>query len=197
MHDLVDIERCPVCGKPRTTNRHGYRRKTCGASACVQALVCTPDTLAKRNASIRDSRTPELRAQIGRALQGHPVTTASRRKASNTHRARYVRDPTDSHRVRQYLLSDLGRQLGVTNRRARRTFIEFALHRDGYGCGLCGVKLEDVYDGQVVQIEHDLPVSLGGTNDLTNLRLVHATCNRRRSANPHASLPEDTSCESR
>lgn len=45
--------------------------------------------------------------------------------------------------------------------------------RDGYICGLCG----DPVDHDDVHIDHILPVSLGGSDDLPNLQVTHSRCN--------------------
>lgn len=56
----------------------------------------------------------------------------------------------------------------------RKTIID----RDGNVCGICGddVELDDIH------IDHIVPVSKGGSNRLTNLRVTHARCNMRKGA---------------
>ncbi len=57
----------------------------------------------------------------------------------------------------------------------RRDVIE----RDERICGLCG---QLVPEGAPLDIDHILPVARGGLDDLDNLQVSHATCNRRKGA---------------
>lgn len=56
----------------------------------------------------------------------------------------------------------------------RRQVIE----RDGQVCGICR---QSVPDGQI-EIDHIIPVSQGGSDDLDNLQVAHVLCNRRKGA---------------
>lgn len=57
--------------------------------------------------------------------------------------------------------------------------------RDGAWCGICGAEIDmsiswpDLWSSS---IDHVIPVSLGGSDDLDNLRLAHLTCNCARKA---------------
>jgi 5-methylcytosine-specific restriction endonuclease McrA len=55
----------------------------------------------------------------------------------------------------------------------RRKLIE----RDGLVCGICFERLTE----KTATIDHIRPKSLGGTNELENLRLAHRSCNGSRS----------------
>lgn len=45
-------------------------------------------------------------------------------------------------------------------------------------CGICGAQVDPAgTDGARPSIDHIVPVSRGGTNDLTNLQLTHYDCN--------------------
>lgn len=50
--------------------------------------------------------------------------------------------------------------------------------RDGYRCHVCeqGFLREEPWE-----VDHDRPLSKGGTNHLHNLRLAHRSCNREKS----------------
>lgn len=41
-------------------------------------------------------------------------------------------------------------------------------------CGLCGHRIKD----RDLTVDHIVPLSRGGTNELNNLRLVHSSCNQ-------------------
>lgn len=56
------------------------------------------------------------------------------------------------------------------------------IDRDGFKCGWCGSK-------DNLEIDHIIPRSLGGTNDLKNLRILCRDCHRPR-RNPRNSWQE-------
>lgn len=41
-------------------------------------------------------------------------------------------------------------------------------------CGLCGHRIKE----RDLTVDHIIPLSRGGTNELKNLRLVHSSCNQ-------------------
>lgn len=45
-------------------------------------------------------------------------------------------------------------------------------------CGLCRKRLPMLTDGARVHVDHKVPKSQGGSDDLANLQAVHARCNR-------------------
>lgn len=55
---------------------------------------------------------------------------------------------------------------------------EVVLARDGLVCHLCGGDVEQ----SDVHLDHVHPVSLGGRNELDNLRVAHSRCNMRKGA---------------
>lgn len=57
------------------------------------------------------------------------------------------------------------------------------LSRDNYACQYCGNKAPDV----VLEIDHKIPVSKGGTNDFDNLVTSCFDCNRGKS-NKHVAV---------
>ena len=49
-------------------------------------------------------------------------------------------------------------------------------------CWLCGLPFRDSRDPMVC--DHYVPTSLGGSDDVSNLRAAHASCNSRRGNRP-------------
>lgn len=71
------------------------------------------------------------------------------------------------------------------------------LERHGPDCWLCGKPLGlDLprTHARAATLDHVIPRSQGGTNELTNLRLAHRTCNYRR-ANAPATEPSQPRSE--
>jgi 5-methylcytosine-specific restriction endonuclease McrA len=83
---------------------------------------------------------------------------------------------------RREALARLRGHLSVTKERrseatkAIRILRDQVIGRDGMVCGLCG---KEVAEDQV-SIDHVLPISLGGTDDLDNLQVAHRGCNSRK-----------------
>lgn len=50
--------------------------------------------------------------------------------------------------------------------------------RDQWRCHVCGL---GYLPNDPWEIDHDKPLSKGGTNHISNLRLAHETCNREKS----------------
>jgi len=61
---------------------------------------------------------------------------------------------------------------------SRMERIELLVERDGPDCFLCG---EEFGKNQKMTIDHWIPKSAGGSEDLDNLRLAHKICNVRKS----------------
>ncbi len=62
------------------------------------------------------------------------------------------------------------------------------LARDGDKCSICGEemsrKIRDPEDDRYITFDHVLPVSAGGRDELSNLRLAHRRCNLLRGNAP-------------
>lgn len=63
-------------------------------------------------------------------------------------------------------------------REAKRVPIdrEAIFERDGWLCGICGEPVE----ASDATLDHIVPISLGGADQPSNVRLAHSTCNSRR-----------------
>lgn len=56
-------------------------------------------------------------------------------------------------------------------------------HRDGWECRLCGVEIDSSYyhpHALSPTVDHIIPVSRGGTDELSNLQVAHFRCNIRK-----------------
>jgi 5-methylcytosine-specific restriction endonuclease McrA len=68
----------------------------------------------------------------------------------------------------------------------RRRLIDYLVNRDGTHCGICHHHVDITLtsgprgDDAGPSIDHVVPRSKGGSDDLTNLRLTHWSCNRQR-----------------
>lgn len=80
----------------------------------------------------------------------------------------HVKD--SSFYIRKYIQNNFQRKR-VNLRSSLRFKI---LHRDNYTCQACGVTAGD---GAKLHIDHILPVSKGGTNEESNLRVLCSECN--------------------
>ncbi len=76
----------------------------------------------------------------------------------------------------EYLASYPARRREAT--RAAHRLRDDVVARDGSACGICGgVVAEDE-----LSIDHIIPVAVGGTDGLDNLRVAHRFCNSRKGA---------------
>lgn len=60
----------------------------------------------------------------------------------------------------------------------RKEVVKYILKRDNYTCTYCGCR------GVKMEIDHIVPVSKGGTNDIGNLTTACGPCNRKKSNKP-------------
>jgi 5-methylcytosine-specific restriction endonuclease McrA len=79
-------------------------------------------------------------------------------------------------------------QIGVNGARWREMLVGYIVERDGPRCGICQRKVDLTLksgpkgDDRGPSIDHIVPRSQGGDDDLANLRLAHWGCNRARKA---------------
>jgi hypothetical protein len=74
-----------------------------------------------------------------------------------------------------------GRIAGSVN---KRSWVEKIASEDGWNCWLCGQEVNpDFYwpNPLAGSVDHVIPVSRGGTDARSNLRLAHVSCNSRKS----------------
>lgn len=80
-----------------------------------------------------------------------------------------------------------GRKRYAPNRDAKLRSISRLVERDGFLCGICldPLNFEAAHpDPASVSFDHIAPLSLGGSNAESNLRLTHLACNCSRKNNP-------------
>lgn len=58
---------------------------------------------------------------------------------------------------------------------------EFIFKRDGYKCQLCGADLRDMPENRV--LDHKIPLSKYGTNELCNIWLLCGRCDVKKKSN--------------
>lgn len=63
-----------------------------------------------------------------------------------------------------------------------RRYLPELIDAQGGACGICGGPLPHPPTGDTVHVDHIVPVSRGGTDDLSNLQATHATCSLRKGA---------------
>jgi 5-methylcytosine-specific restriction endonuclease McrA len=80
-------------------------------------------------------------------------------------------------------LETLRKQEGAMNTQRKVTLaVRFkVMQRDKYKCRLCG---RDIQDGVKLEVDHVIPVSAGGSDELNNLWTLCFDCNRGKNDNP-------------
>ena len=90
---------------------------------------------------------------------------------------RYRSDPEYRSRIRAKV-NRRAALSGSGNRKVRD--ILAMIERDGIACAECDGILVNPFDGSEVHVDHIVPASKGGSDNLSNRRLLHAVCNLRR-----------------
>ena len=123
----------------------------------------------------RRRRNPEFREREREYNRKRWAENPDHREYLKTfHRRRYREDP---ERYREYAIQRY-RRVGHGYRKLENR--KALLERDGDVCVLCGQILDKPLYSQETEVDHIMPVSKNGGNELSNLRLVHRYCNRRR-----------------
>lgn len=128
---------------------------------------------------------------------------ANKEKVLAYSHARYAADPekmkdyqrsyreANREKVREYARQLYERRGGKGYRKT--VTIQALIDRDGMICAWCGQFLDDPYDGDLTEIDHIVPVTLGGApKDLDNLQLLHAPCNTSKRQRPMTHSPSRT-----
>lgn len=148
-------EACVACGKPEIApNMRRYCSEACRQSAYRAQAAARNEQAAKTEpaTSCISCGAPLLTGRVnGRALH----------KRTRRYCAECKGKPRRSYRLAVYILA----------------------HYQGNDCGICSEPIDmDVRfpDKRCASIDHITPLSFGGTDDVSNLRLAHYDCNCRR-----------------
>lgn len=176
---------CHVCGEakpldafhPRKDAKDG-RRNDCRECNLNRQRKYWTDNVEALNAKDR----ADYDANRDRIIQERREFRARERERINAERrADRVANPEKySAWFRAYYLANCEKlRIRARVRKFRRRWINIddLIARDGLLCGICG----DFLDPAVADIDHIHPKCMGGSDDLSNLRLAHAYCNRSRS----------------
>ena len=158
---------CPTCAT-QFAQRRGARDNVYCSPACVPAKEAAPPSSPVRYRHCK---------QCSRWM----VDRSGRQYCSDECRLSQIAD-----RVMGFYATAM-RELDVPKAVMwRRKLTDYLAQRDGCACGICGKRVDVTLSsgprGNPLgpSIDHVVPRSHGGTDDLANLRLTHWSCNRQR-----------------
>lgn len=187
---------CASAAQPNT-------RVTVACEVCGQSFTRLPSAL-KRAKGRYCSRSCSARATSARLRPPQDPPAPSERVyfpackmcgnvfCARVHQARYcsARCKIDEANVRVSGLYALATQFvdgRYVGRQWRVALLEYLVDRDGDKCGICKRKVDITLKSGTrgsrrgPSVDHIIPRSIGGTDDLENLRLAHWGCNQKRS----------------
>lgn len=85
--------------------------------------------------------------------------------------------------------SDLPGATRERKRAQRQRQLDALLARDANLCGICG---QEIDEGEPADIDHIVPRSRGGGDELENLQPAHPACNLQKGDRPHVTTPTVT-----
>lgn len=179
---------CEFCGREfqaTPAQVHNKGRRFCSNDCAIHGGSRLPDDKPGRRS--RDIAWPVRFAQCGHCESWFVV----RRTGGMTYCSVSCRLANKIKGNRQWeqglvaLLSGTGRARSNLRREVYRVLAE----RDGSNCGICGDPVDLSFSpgtppGKKPSIDHVIPRSRGGSDDLDNLALAHMACNSRRKAMP-------------
>lgn len=160
-----------------------------GTRFCSNACRATASAFAGQSTPV-----PWKRCRCERWFIARPITTPTcgrpecvREHKRQQMRDAYARNPTPfAHRI-MGLYGEATRRLDIPKASMwRQHLVAYLRSRDGDACGICaGAMRFDLPSGprgddRAPSIDHVVPRSRGGSDDLANLRLAHWGCNRQR-----------------
>lgn len=186
---------CDVCGAEFVRRAGGtgkqprFCSRLCADEARRMGLVKTGQRPSTPKAP-KAPKAPQSRIYIRdcAACGGDFVGRAGNAKyCSDACRYRKVCDVANARTMGLYRLATQfidGRYVG---RQWRVALLQYLVDRDGDKCGICGRKVDTSLKSGTrgsrrgPSVDHIVPRSLGGSDDLENLRLAHWGCNQKRS----------------
>lgn len=184
---MGNVKTCRICGEtkpledfPQRKDTKDGRRNDCRDCNIRRQRQYRVDTIEERTAFDR----ARYAANREKVIQDRRAFRAGERDRINAERRRRRQASPEKYRAQQrasYLNNREVIMARVLSRkfRRRKVKLEKLIARDGLICGICGRALESLATSDV---DHILPRSLGGSNDLSNLQLSHAGCNRSKQA---------------
>lgn len=180
--DLNDPTTCPECRRIDSAKREEYRRKQSTMRALVRAL--------RKVVKIKqdEARAASYLDEIHVCKECGKSFTMRELRASNPWN--YSSNP-------KFCCLDCGKRFSRRNSRHRRrelgdkgsgVSVSKIIERDGSLCWICGLPVDEGDctiddDGNFIagrsypSVDHVVPLSLGGKNDMNNARLAHCYCN--------------------
>jgi 5-methylcytosine-specific restriction endonuclease McrA len=166
--DPLQLE-CRICGAHYETQRK--RSATCGLETCQSENVRR--NMRKRDQLIREASPPTKVRTCG-WCKGEIVIPRS-------YTGNRLYHPACKARARR--VTDRRKN---TNRRGvsgQRIGVDQIGDRDNWVCQLCGQPVDSSLSGRCAEgptVDHILPISKGGLDNLENLQLAHRECNARK-----------------
>jgi 5-methylcytosine-specific restriction endonuclease McrA len=192
LDSTTPLKRCKSCGNEYPETLEYFHSQSCGVNGLRARCKTCINAVKRDKRAARSSRrllSPEDRLNRDRELDRLRRQTAKRKASNQRYRESdgakayakaYRERPESKARRREY------DRVRKANRRAAgghftSADIEAIRVAQGNRCYICRKELGNVY-----QIDHFIPLALGGSSDPGNLRLACPLCNQRKNAkHPH------------
>lgn len=180
------MKNCMDCGAD--LSHRGANAKRCEPCVVIanKARQQTPSYLAYKKAYGKAyCQTPEYKAR--RQTPEYKARRNAQRRSPKWKAYDKARRKTPEYRAYQRERQK-ERYHKMGGKDYRRAWPELLL-RDGPVCGICGEHLDPIREA--FEVDHIVPVSKGGTSDLSNLQLAHPACNNAKHATWDGTAPSE------